>query len=202
MRADAARNAQQILRAARQSFAEVGPDVTLEEIARRAGVGPRTLYRRFPSKEDLVRAALDQTIDENISPAIELALADRDPLRGFTTVLEAAVAVVIREHHTLIAGNHSGALTVDVAAPFFESLAELTRRAQAAGQVRGDLVPEDLPRIIGMLVSVLWTMDPQSEGWRRYLRLVLDMLTSPAASPLPPAVPMVSVLLRDDRSTQ
>ncbi len=71
LRADAARNAERILRAAREVYAELGPDAQMEVIASRAGVGERTLYRRFPTKGDLVRAVLDQSIAENLSPAIE-----------------------------------------------------------------------------------------------------------------------------------
>jgi len=70
LRADAARNAERILRAARTVYAELGPDAPVEAVARRAGVGERTLYRRFPAKADLVRAALDQSIAEHLMPAM------------------------------------------------------------------------------------------------------------------------------------
>ncbi|MDT5254781.1 MAG: hypothetical protein QOH07_3735, partial [Mycobacterium sp.] len=62
LRADAARNAERIVRAAREIYAEFGPEAPIEAIARRAGVGERTLYRRFPTKAELIRAALDQCI--------------------------------------------------------------------------------------------------------------------------------------------
>ena len=77
LRADAARNVERILRAARDVYGELGPDAPIEAIARRAGVGERTLYRRFPTKADLVRAALDQSIAEDLTPAIEDARAPR-----------------------------------------------------------------------------------------------------------------------------
>ena len=86
LRADAARNSEKILRAARAMYAESGPDASLEEIARRAGVGIATLYRRFPNKEELVRAALEQKITEAMSPAIARALDDSDPLRALATL--------------------------------------------------------------------------------------------------------------------
>ena len=187
LRADAARNAERILRAAREVYAECGPDAPLEEIARRAGVGIRTLFRRFPSKAELVRALIDQSIAEHITPAIERALADDNPLLGLATAMEAALSMAAREHSTLAAAMHAGSLTAEVSAPFYDSLAELTRRAQQAGLIRADLVPDDLPRIMAMLVGVLWTMDPNSDGWRRYLALVFDALTGTGS--LPPAVP-------------
>jgi hypothetical protein len=64
---------------------------------------------------------------------------------------------------------------------------DLTGRAQQAGQVRADLVADDLPRIVAMLNSVLWTMDLGSDGWRRYMALMLDAITTDELSPLPPA---------------
>ncbi|MFB9631848.1 TetR/AcrR family transcriptional regulator [Nonomuraea helvata] len=190
LRADAVRNSERILRAARQVWAEHGPDAHLEEIARRAGVGIATLYRRFPDKAGLVRAALDQSISEDIAPAIEQALNDDDPRRGLVTVLEAAVSMAAREHNTLAAARNSGAMTAQAGTPFFDSLTLLTRRAQEAGLVRADLVPDDMPRIMVMLLGVLWTMDPRSDGWRRYLTLVLDGLSPETPTPLPPVVPL------------
>ena len=68
------------------------------------------------------------------------------------------------------------------------ALEDLTRRAQQAGQVRADLVPEDLPRIVAMLNGVLSTMDPSSEGWRRYVLLMIDAISTPAPRRLPSAV--------------
>ena len=77
LRADAARNRARVLEAARTAFAEAGLDVGVEEIARRAGVGKGTLYRRFPTKEALVRAIFDEVQDE-----VEVLLAETDRDRG------------------------------------------------------------------------------------------------------------------------
>ncbi len=187
MRADAARNAERILRAAREVYGELGPDAPIEAIARRAGVGERTLYRRFPTKGDLVRAALDQSIAEDLSPVIEQARRAEDPLRGLTELIEAALSLGAREHNVLAAARKAGSLTPDVSIDLYEALGDLARRAQRAGLVRADLVAEDLPRIVAMLNSVLWTMDIDSDGWRRYVALMLDAITADQRSPLPPA---------------
>lgn len=189
LRADAARNAERILRAAREVYGELGPDAPIEAIARRAGVGERTLYRRFPTKGDLVRAALDQSIAEDLSPVIERARHADNPLRGLTDLIEAAVALGAREHHILAAARKAGSLTADVSADLNEALGSLARRAQQAGQVRADVVPDDLPRIVAMLNSLLWTMDPGCDGWRRYVALMLDAITT-EGDPLPPATPL------------
>jgi AcrR family transcriptional regulator len=173
----------------RKVFADLGPEVPLEEIARTAGVGVRTLYRHFPHKEDLVRAAVGQSVTEDLSPAIEHALGDDNPPRGLTGLIEATLSMVDRERSTLAAANNSGALTAEIAAPLLDSLTELTHRAQQAGLIRADLTPEDMHRILGMLTNVLWGMPPGSDGWRRHVVLVLDALPPGSASPLPPAGP-------------
>ncbi|MEV1003074.1 helix-turn-helix domain-containing protein [Nonomuraea sp. NPDC050202] len=198
LRADAARNSEKILRAAREIYAEQGPDAMLEDIARHAGVGIATLYRRFPNKGELVRAALDQAIAEEISPAIEQALNDDDPKHGLAILLEAALCLAARERNTLAAARRTGAISAEVTAPFHESLALLTRRGQQAGLIRADIVPDDLIRWMAMLVSVLWTMDARSDGWRRYVVLVLDALSPEGASLLPPPVPLLEAQQEGD----
>jgi hypothetical protein len=74
-----------------------------------------------------------------------------------------------------------------VSIDLYEALGDLARRAQRAGLVRADLVAEDLPRIVAMLNSVLWTMDLGSNGWRRYVALMLDAITADQRRRLPPA---------------
>jgi len=192
LRADAARNAARILRTARTVFAELGPDAPLEEIAHRADVRIRTLYNHFPNKADLVRAALDQAIAEDLTPATEHALADDDPHRGLVSLVEAAMRLAARELNTLAAARHAGTLTAEVYTPFYESLTQLARRAQDAGRLRADLVPDDLPRLMAMLTTVLWTMPPGDEGWRRYLALLFEGLAHADAKPLPAPVTLVT----------
>jgi AcrR family transcriptional regulator len=192
LRADAARNAERILRAARKVYGELGPDAPIGAIALRAGLGERTIYRRFPSKSDLVRAALDQSIAEDLSPVIEQTLHAEDPLHGLTVLIEAAVSLGAREHHILAAARRAGALTADVSTDLNKALGALARRAQQAGLVRADLVGDDLPRIVVMLNSVLWTMELGSDGWRRYVALMLDAITTDDRRPLPRAAALRS----------
>jgi AcrR family transcriptional regulator len=188
LRADAARNAERILRAAREAYGELGPEAPVEAIARRAGVGERTLYRRFPTKADLIRAALEQSIAEDLTPTIEDARRATDPLQGLAQLIEAAISLGAREHHLLTAARRAGSLTMDISTPMYDVLTELADRAQEAGLVRADLVADDLPRLIAMLYSVLSTMDSTGDGWRRYVALILDAITVNDARPLPPAV--------------
>jgi AcrR family transcriptional regulator len=187
LRADAARNAERILCAAREVYGELGPDAPIEAIARRANVGERTLYRRFPTKSHLIRAALDQSIAEDLTPAIEEARRVDDPMRGLAQLIEAAISLGAREHNLLTAARRAGSLTPDISTSLYEALNELAERAKEAGLVRADLVADDLPRLIAMLHSVLFTMESGSDGWRRYVALILDAITVDGREPLPPA---------------
>jgi AcrR family transcriptional regulator len=188
LRADAARNVERILRAAREVYGELGPDAPAEAVARHAGVGERTLYRRFPAKADLVRAALDQSIAEDLTPVIESARRADDPLRGLTQLIEAAISLGAREHNLLTAARRAGSLTSDISVSLNETLGALAREGQRVGSIRADLVADDLPRLVAMLFGVLSTMDAASDGWRRYVALVVDAISVNNRQPLPPAV--------------
>jgi hypothetical protein len=118
---------------------------------------------------------------------IEQARCVEDSLRGLTELIEAALSLGAREHNVLAAARKAGSLTPDVSIELYEAMEELAGRAQRAGQVRADLVADDLPRIVAMLNSVLWTMDLGSDGWRRYMALMLDAITTDERCPLPPA---------------
>ncbi len=191
LRADAARNAERILRAAREVYGELGADAPIEVIARRAGVGERTLYRRFPTKGDLISAALDQSIAEALTPAIEAARRDKDPMRGLVQLIEAAISLGAREHNLLTAARQAGSLRSDISAELNAALGELARRGQQAGVIRPDLVADDMPRIIAMLYSVLFTMESDSDGWRRYVALLVDAISTGKGGRLPRAVPLI-----------
>lgn len=77
------------------------------------------------------------------------------------------------------------------------ALAELAREGQRLGRIRADLVSDDLPRLIAMLFSVLSTMDSDSDGWRRYVALVVDAISVDERRPLPPAAELRYTLQPD-----
>ena len=168
LRADAARNAERILRAARDVVRRIGPDAPMDAIASRAGVGERTLYRRFPTKGELARAVIDQSIAETLSPVIERATPQPEPAAGPDRSHRGGDRAR-RPRAQRVGGRAEGGALTDVSVQLDAALDDLTRRAQEAGLVRADLVAEDLPRIVAMLNSVLATMDPASDGWRRYV---------------------------------
>src|SRR5881275_44734 len=92
LRADAERNRQRVVTAARKAFGELGLDVLMEEVARRAGVGVGTLYRRYPTRPDLIAAAFEPKMTA-YAETIRAALADPDPWQGFRNCLEGICAM-------------------------------------------------------------------------------------------------------------
>ncbi|PIB03821.1 MULTISPECIES: TetR/AcrR family transcriptional regulator [Streptomyces] len=98
LRADAARNVRRIVDAAHAVFRRGGLNVPMEEIAAEAGLGIATLYRRFPSKEELVKAVLDQEFNDVIAPALERAQREKDPRKAVGLVMEAGLSFASQEH--------------------------------------------------------------------------------------------------------
>jgi AcrR family transcriptional regulator len=184
-RSDAARNAGRIVTAAREVFLELGTDASLDEVARRAGVGVATLYRHFASKEALYQAIVALRFVETIDPVLVRARQDADPWRAVVEVLSAALELAAGERPILVAGRGRGLLGDDLRSRFMASFTQLVRRAQRAGVIRADLDAADLPRLVMMLIGTVWLPEDPARGWQRYLSLMLDALRPAAATPLP-----------------
>lgn len=179
LRKDAERNRRRVLEAARELFAEHGLNTTLDDVARRAGVGIGTVYRRFPGKEDLVEALFAEEVDRLVARA-ERALEDPDPWRAFVDFLVDCTEDMARDQglrEVMLSGSYvHGRLAVfrERFAPLGE---EVFRRAQRAGALRPDLDPSDIPLVHGMIGAVgLLTQQVRPEVWRRCLAVVLDGL--------------------------
>ncbi|MFB4195767.1 TetR/AcrR family transcriptional regulator [Streptomyces carpaticus] len=146
LRADARHNRERILAAAGAVFAERGIDVPMTTVARRAGVGVATLYRRFPTRDALVAEVFSGQLATCVQ-VLDDALTDPDPWDGFRTLVERLFALQVAErgftaavvsrfpHHPELARQRARA---------GRDLAELVRRAQAAGRLRADFRPADL----------------------------------------------------------
>ncbi|MEV1177086.1 TetR family transcriptional regulator, partial [Nonomuraea sp. NPDC049784] len=129
-RADAQRNSDKIVRAAIAILRESGPALSLDETARRAGIGIATVYRRFGDRDGVIRAAFATYFAEEVEP---LALAARDAAdagRALNEVLAATVETLAAHHGLLRAAHESGAITVDIAERFMGPLGEVLSRAQ------------------------------------------------------------------------
>ena len=146
LRSDARDNRERILEAARAVFATEGLDVPMREIARRAGVGPATLYRRFPTKELLATEAFADQMRACYT-IVDEGLADPDPWHGFARVIQRLCELHAHDRGFTAAFVSAFPHAVDFAtdrAQTLASIAELIRRAQDAGQVRSDVVLDDV----------------------------------------------------------
>lgn len=184
LRADAARNYERIVTAAAHAFEDTGPEATLEEVARRAGVGIATVYRRFGNRELLVRAVLEQLLADEIEPIIRVRTDD--PWQDLTGALHAAVDVLAGRRVLLRLARETGAFRSESLQPHGRSLDELLQRAVAAGAARPDLQVRDLAAVLMMALSTVHPCDTGEDDRRRYLALLINGLRT-GGDPLPPA---------------
>ena len=193
LRADAARNRVRILAAASDVFAERGLDASTAEIARRAGVGEATLFRRFPSKHDLIVAILAERIDGVIATAEE-CLEEPDPWRAVERFFEAMVEQQVHDQGALDAVKDECMTSPALAARrkrVMEAISRLLRRAQHAGVVRDDLTAPDIALLTAAAGSVSGLAFPglRPDLWRRYLGIILDGIRPDGATRLRPPPP-------------
>jgi AcrR family transcriptional regulator len=196
MRADARRNRDRILEAARDLFADRGLDVPIAAIARRAGVGVATLYRRFPARESLITEVFADQMSA-CAGVIDEALADPDPWRGFASVIEKVCAMQATDR-----GFTAAFLTAFPGALDFErervraerGFAALAQRAKDAGRLRRDFARTDLTLVL-MANNGITADSPQAAlaASRRLVALLLQSFrAAPAGTPepLPPPAPV------------
>jgi AcrR family transcriptional regulator len=177
LRADAARNVARIVDAAQAVFSTSGRAASMDDVAAAAGVGVATVYRRFPTKQDLLRTVLDRRWDEVIHSALERAEQEAEPREALRLALEGAILFMGKDPLMVSAASDLGLMTTDLARRFCEPVAKIVRRGQRDGSFRADLVEDDIPRIVLMLFGTLPSVAADSDGWRRYLDLMLDALT-------------------------
>jgi len=150
LRADAQGNRDRVLEAARELFADRGITVTMRDVARHAEVGPATLYRRFPTKPDLLEAVFAREV-ENCQGIVERACADPDAWRGFRLIVEQLLVHNSRNQGFTEAFTSAdprvGALTRHRQG-LLRRIGALARRAQEAGELRADFVVGDLVLVL------------------------------------------------------
>jgi AcrR family transcriptional regulator len=178
LRADAERNRVALLAAAREIFSEQGLDASLDEIARRAGVGNATLYRRFPTRQDLIAAVFADRRATQVEMA-ERALKQPDPWVGFVYYVTSLCELQAMNRglgELLLSVNFDGDERIaQLRATAQRRAREVIKRAQDAGGLRADFDLQDLMRVMMANGGVIrGSADP--DGWRRHLTLVLDGL--------------------------
>ncbi|HET7044782.1 MAG TPA: helix-turn-helix domain-containing protein [Gaiellaceae bacterium] len=172
LRADAQRNLGLVLDAAAEAFAESGPDVSVDEIARRAGVGHATVFRRFPTKGSLIAAVAQARLSELIALA-QAALAEDDAGAAFHGFVWRVAE--LHAHSRGLYECFDRCLGAAESVELREVVARLVERAQAAGSVRSDFGAEDVSTLVGAAIR-----SAPPEQWRRYVGVVLDGLRPPA----------------------
>ncbi|MEU6806962.1 TetR/AcrR family transcriptional regulator [Streptomyces neyagawaensis] len=188
-RADALRNRERIVTAAREMFVEFGPDVPLDEIARRAGVGNATVYRNFPDRDALVREVVCSVMDRT-ALAAEVALEETgDAFEALSRFVHAAaderISALCPMVQSAFDKNHPD---LEAARERLEGqTAAIMERAQRAGQLRDDVSVGDLMIAVSQLSRP--PAGTQCVGVdrfvHRHLQLLLDGLRAPARSELP-----------------
>ena len=176
LRADARRNRERLLEAALALFVESGPEVALEAVAKRAGVGIGTLYRHFPTREALVEAAY-RTEVAHLCEAAEELRRDRPPDEALAAFMDRFVDYAATKRGMkpmLMAVAESGsAVFADTRQQIVGAVAMLVDAAIAAGAIRSDVDAEDVLRAMG----VVWSLPAgQEEQARRVLGIVMDGL--------------------------
>jgi len=188
MRADAERNRERVLDAAREVFAEQGLDASTNEVARRAGVGVATLFRRFPTRDDLLAAVFADKMAA-YGAAIDDALAAPDAWEGFCGFIERVCRMQAddRGFADVLTLTFPTAKGLEAESDrTAHALTDLIDRAKATGRLREDFAHQDVPLILMANAGVVnATRDAAPDAWRRLVGYLLQSFASTGAPPLP-----------------
>ncbi|WP_232374736.1 TetR/AcrR family transcriptional regulator [Mycolicibacterium mengxianglii] len=200
LRADAALNRDRIVEAAIDLFGARGIAVPLDEVARRAGVGMATLYRRFPTRADLAVATFERNLSR-YTEAVDRALENPDPWQGFRALVYELCELQASDaglRELLTASLAASSILEERSGGALARLGTLIERAQAAGSLRPDVVPGDVVVVLlanaGVVSATSRTgSDAEStagaEPWRRFAALIIDAFAVVPSEALPPAAP-------------
>ncbi|GAB4086022.1 TetR/AcrR family transcriptional regulator [Myceligenerans cantabricum] len=189
LRSDARDNRDRILEAGRELFAEHGLEVTMRQVARRAGVGPATLYRRFPARQALLDAVFADEL-RACRRIVEEGCADPDPWRGFRSVVERISVLNVGNQgfvDAFMSENPKSDSFAAHRAALLAMLADLARRAQAAGGLRSDFVLDDLVLVLLAGRGLAATPSTRTVGAaRRFAALAVEAFRASGTNgPLP-----------------
>ena len=193
LRADAERNRRRILDAARKVFADEGLGVGVDAVARTAGVGVGTLYRRFPTKHDLLAAVIEDGVCR-LAEEVEQVESVEDPWEAFESTVRAFAETIARDRgfYEVIHGTPEFIpMARESKLRLMDSVQRVLTRAQEAGAVRKDIVADDIA-VLSQVAARMprWRVEAQPELWTRYLALALDGMRPAAATELPHEPPI------------
>jgi len=187
LRADARRNREAVIAAAKKLFAEEGLDAQMPDVAKHANVGVGTVYRHFPTKDDLIAALVAERFERLAQKASEGLLAE-DAWEGMADFIRFSAQLQADDRGLCeVMGSRPEVMDAAAHAAGLPQICEgLVKRAQRSGQLRRDLTWEDIPMIacgLGRITQA--TVGPASGRWPRLLEIILDGLRAPASGKLP-----------------
>lgn len=191
LRADARRNRDQIIAAAKVVFAAEGPDVPMEEIARRAAVGIGTLYRRFPDREALIRAVARDNFGQMLTQARDAVAEEPTAWDALVRLLrqsrELELSAQLAMHSSLAwAVIRDDPTTQQFRDAMFDTLDEVVHAAQVEGSLRTDVDTGDVTVLFSLLLRRVRTAGKAThQGSERALGIMLDGLRAHSATALP-----------------
>jgi AcrR family transcriptional regulator len=187
LRADARRNREAVIAAAKRLFADQGLDAQMPDVAKAAKVGVGTVYRHFPTKDDLIAALAAERFERLAEKAREGIEAD-DAWEGLCDFIRFSAEIQADDRGLCeVMGSRPEVMNASALAVGLDDLCdELVKRAQRSGGLRKDLRWEDIPMIACGLGRITQdTMGPATGRWPRLVEIILDGLRAPAGSKLP-----------------
>jgi AcrR family transcriptional regulator len=187
LRADARRNREAVIVAAKKLFAEQGLDAQMPDIAKAAKVGVGTVYRHFPTKDDLI-AALAVERFERLAEKVREGIEAEDPWEGLCDFIRFAARLQADDRGLCeVMGSRPEVMNQSALAVGLDKITnELVKRAQCSGELRKDLDWEDIPMIACSMGSVTQAqMGPGLGRWPRLVEIIIDGLRAPCDSRLP-----------------
>jgi AcrR family transcriptional regulator len=187
LRADARRNHDAVIAAAKKLFADEGLDAQMPDVARAAKVGVGTVYRHFPTKDDLIAALAAERFERLAEKAREGIKAD-DPWEGLCEFIRFSAELQADDRGLCeVMGSRPEVMDASALAVGLDDLCDqLVKRAQRSGDLRKDLDWQDIPMIACGLGRVTQaTMGPGTGRWPRLVEIILDGLHAPGGDKLP-----------------
>lgn len=187
LRADARRNREAVLVAAKKLFADQGLDAQMPDLAKAAKVGVGTVYRHFPTKDDLIAALVAERFERLAQQARE-GLEAEDAWRGIAEFIRFAAQIQADDRGLCeVMGSRLEVMDAAARAAGLPELCDqLVKRAQRAGDLRKDLTWEDVPMIACGLGRIAQTdVGPATGRWPRLVEIILDGLRAPGSGRLP-----------------
>jgi len=189
LRADARRNRERVIQAARAVFGEQGREAQMDDVARRAEVGVGTVYRHFPTKEALLEALAVDAFERITAITRENLETLADPWEALTRTLWSGAEILAADRAlSEVMSEIPGPVPIglEMQRELNDAMGELLRRAQEAGVLRPDVVLDDIPMVMCGIGAATRKSHQCAGSWRRHMAIVVDGLRAASASgPLP-----------------